>query len=486
MINKSRVHWLNRLNRLRNYLNGQQTIRRRAVPRYLLVGLAGGLLLYFGVAGAISYSAPWLVRGDTDLHVDYAWRLYHGGIPSRSDGITYQPFIEQHFNKAKPQAASKNPPLFYALHAPVVGPLMDRGHWQTAIALGRTLNLLIGATTILALAWGGWLMGGRRRALMALATPMMAVLIYRYLRLNVDYAVDFLMILIATLSLIYGYKYLRGGPSRRNFIIISLLAIAGLFTKAAFLGLLPALAAAVGLAHILHGGKDLAAKILRGLIWSSAFVILVVAATAWYYYLHDYKASGNWFNTRPSDFTGGRPLKSLADVLTSSKLWGLFHANYLRDTAVSSLTAMVAAGGAAYRAWSGHGWLKDKLSLATIGLLALALMGTLAIQIGHATGIGSINFRYLLPALLPLGLFLAYGLTAWRASRGQLVALVSIVMGVTSIKAYALPGGDNWFDGLYQAAAANGLPGALITLLLISFVIGSFGLVLALYQLSKD
>lgn len=140
--------------KVHKYLLGSQEIFGQKIPKYLIVGLLGIVLMYLGVAGAISITAPWLARGDGSMHVDYAWRLYHGDIPHRTDHVEYKPFIEAQ-GRAKPQAAAKNPPLFYAIHAPLIGPLLDSGHWQLGIALGRFLNIMIGIVCIITLSWGG-------------------------------------------------------------------------------------------------------------------------------------------------------------------------------------------------------------------------------------------------------------------------------------------------------------------------------------------
>jgi len=202
------------------------------MPRMVIAGLLGVVFLYVSASGLISVTHPFFTgtNGDTMAHVDMIYRIYNGDLPKASDGIRYQPFIDLGGGNVY-QRASGHPPLFHILHAPIVGPLLNAGEWQKAIALGRALNIFFGILCIFALAWAGWLFGGKRKALFAVAVPALAVLTYRFSRLNTDYALDGLLTLWTTLTLICLYKILQNGLRANYLIFLTLLSVAGMSTK---------------------------------------------------------------------------------------------------------------------------------------------------------------------------------------------------------------------------------------------------------------
>lgn len=462
--------------------------------KLLFVGILGVILMYVGVAGMISTNAPWLVRGDTTLHVDYVWRLHNGEIPKRSDGITYQPFVE-HAGKSKAQLASKNPPLFYSIHAPFVGPLLNSGNWELGIAVGRTINIVIGVFTILALAWGGWLLGGVNRRLHAIAVPAVTILIYRFTRLNVDFAVDGLLVLFATLSLIFSYKILKKGPDKKLLLIITLLSIAGMYTKVAYLPFVMTSLLAIAAAVFIHSKDTIKKKVSISLKLIIGIFVAVAVSVGWYYYIYNYQVSGHWYTARPDGATGGRPVKSLIDLTTSSDFWGLLYKNFARNELFSvALASFSIAGIMTIKKGSFRKVINNKAMITIVGIMFLAVFGTFLVQIKHAWGIGSINFRYILPVLLPVGLFLSYGLLQYKKTRGAMVTIAAIFMGATSIGAYKkMDSGyfenenlDKLLGGYYGAGADNGVPSIAISFLLISFIVGSILLAMSLYKLSKE
>lgn len=452
--------------------------------------------MYVGVAGTISVTAPWLSRGDTSVHVDYVWRLYKGDLPKRYERIQYKPFIEQQ-GWAKPQAASKNPPLFYAIHAPVVGYLLDQGHWQLGIAAGRFINILIGIGCIFALSWGGWLFGGKQRMLHAIAVPALAILIFRFTRLNVDFALDCLLVLLATLSTIFSYKLIKLGPSKKYISLLALVSVAGMLTKVSFVVFLATNLLAVFIAFVFHQKNDTRKAVMRGIAAVAAILGLVVVATGWHYYLSNYKVSGgNWVNAVPSGFHGpGREVKSFTDVITSVELRGLFYDNYLRNSTLSLFITGFAVAGV-LSIWDRtpiKNITKDKALLLGWGIMFLGLLGTFLTQLQHAVGTGSISFRYMLPSLLPFGLFLSYGLLQIKWARGQIAAATAILMGLFSLAAFAdqsktfFANGllNRLYGGIFTAAHANDVSSLVVCLLFIMFFMGCVMLASSLYVLSS-
>ncbi len=484
----------NSFRRVNEYLGGYVELSSHKVPRLFLVGLLGVIFMYIGVAGTISVNAPWLVRGDTTQHVDYVWRLYNGQLPKRSDGIQYPPFV-QAAGKYKPQAASKSPPLFYAIHAPFVGPLLNSGNWTLAIGVGRAINIFLGVLCIVALSWGGWLFGGSRKWLHAVTVPALSVLIFRFTRLNVDYANDVLLVLMSTLSVIYSYKLIVLGPTRKNLILITLISAAGMLTKVSFIVFLLTNGFAVFVSYLLRSKKIKSYKDITKLLIPPALVVIAaLAASAWYYYIRDYKISGNWFSAVPfSKHGSGRVVRSFKDVITSSDLWGLFYVNYFRSAAISiAITSFSLAGILSIKVNSYKEFIKNKKLFLSVCIMLLGALGIFCTQLQHADGTGSINFRYMLPALLPFGLFLSYGLNQIRWARGAFAAIAAIAMGATSIQAFASPIStffkngliNKFLGGIFTAAGNNHVPAVITASIVLAFAAGCLAFACALFGLS--
>lgn len=457
--------------------SGTIIIRKTKIPKAMFAGIIGVIFLYISVAGVVSVATPWWARGDTRQHIDYTWRLYNGDIPKRTDGIRYEKFIELGGKKA--QAASANPPLFYAMQAPIIGPLLNSGEWEKAIGVGRTVNLLTGVLCILVLAWGGWLFGGKRKAVFAVAVPALTVTMYRFTRLNVDFALDALLVLLSTLTVIFLYKMLTQGVQKKYLLILACLSMLGMATKAPYVVFLGLTIAAIPVAALLQAKDERKKRVIRATAISLAILGLVMLAVGWFYYFWNYTVYGNWFTARPPQYTGGRATKTLADVLLGRSLWQLFYGDFARDLAVSTATTSFAlAGFFTIRKTQIKKWYIDKNVRIGVILLSFVVVGVFITQIEHAVGIGSVNFRYMLPALLPIGLFLSFGLLQFKWTRGQLVAFASTAFAAISMLALAR-------NGIYTITNANGVSIVIPTLLVGLFVPGALLLSGALYKLTQ-
>ncbi len=467
------------LQNIQNKLTKPVIIRGKKYSRAFLVGLLGTICMYVGVAGMTSVTVPWLTRGDTRQHVDYVWRLSHGDIPKWYDKIQYPPFKE---DRVKFQSASANPPLFYMIHAPFVGPLLNSGHWQVAILVGRFINIAIGIGCILALAWGSWLVGGKHKELLAVAVPALVVMFYRFTRLNQDYALDALLLLLSTLSLVTCIKIIQKGLSRRYVSALIALSVLGMATKAPYLVFLVTNVLTLTYAAT-NNPRNLSKKhILKALTLVSMLLFAVVVSIGWFYYFWNYKTNGGWFHSSPPGYTGGRPYQSLSTILLNGKILQLLYAEYSRNILLSvALSATAVAGYYTITVREVRRYLQDPRARAVIVLLTLAFVGTLLTQVKFATGYGAINFRYLIPALFPIGLFMAYGLLQFKNLRGLAISLSSAFLGLSTFT--ALGGGG--FRTLFRMTAGNGLPYAFTGILLIMFVLGSIALVSALYVLTS-
>lgn len=430
------------VNHIKNcLLEGYIKSGRHKLPKVLVTGLVGVVLMYIGTAGMVSVVTPWwLGRGDAPRHIDYAYSIYKGDIPQFNDPLRYPKFNELARGNYRNQPAAVNPPLFYIIHAPFVGPLMESGNWKEAIAVGRALNILFGIICILVLAWGGWIFGGKRKELLAIAVPALGALTFNFTALNQNYALDVLLVIFTTVSLILSHTIIQKGVTRKYVILTTILAFAGMATKATYIVFLFTNLLAIIFAFLIHGKGTITKRAIRGTLVSGGIFLFVVFTIGWYYFLQNFIHSGNWVSAAPEGFgSAHRKYKTLGYVLTSSELWGFFYEK-ISATKTSSLliTTMAVAGiASAIDKYKVNLRLIAKVKadiLLSAGLMLVATAGIFATQIFHAVGYGGFYFRYLLPVLLPIGLVLAYGLLEFRWVRGQLVAIAALVMSLTTIE----------------------------------------------------
>lgn len=462
-----------------NMFRGSIVLRSIKIPKAVITGIIAVIFLYTAVAGLVSTTAPWLVRGDTRQQVDYVWQVYNHKLPRFRDGIIYPPFIK--IWGPKKQGVAANPPLFYLIHAPFVGPLLKQGRWQAAIALGRILNILLGVLCIFALSWAGWVYGGKRKGIFAVTVPALSVLMFRFTRLNTDYAIDVLLVFLATLSLIINYKLLQHGLQKKYLIAVAVLSVLGMATKAPYIVFLATSILAIVLASVMHGSKTMKKNFIKGASISTILILLVLLTIGWYYYFRNYRTSGSWFSASPSTYTGGRAYRSLTDVITSRKLWGLIYLNFAASQIASVVILCFSLSGTFNLTKERFvNFAKDKARLIALSLTILALFGVFATQIKFAVGYGSINFRYILPALLPIGLFLSFGLLEFKWTRGQLVSMAVLIMGGSTLHSL----GANSLSVIRSAAAANHIWTGLPMVLLGLFILGAIILPVSLFVLS--
>ncbi len=458
---------------------GKVSVRGEKLSKAMIAGILGVVLLYVGVAGMVSIETPWLARGDTLGHVDYVWRIYKGEVPKWSEGLTYPEFVGK---KGGHQAQSANPPLFYMLHAPFVGPLLEEGDWQQAIGVGRVINIVTGVLCILALAWAGWIFGGKRGEVFAVAVPAIAVMMHRFTRLNVDYALDAQVALIATLSMIFCYKILRDGLKPNYIVIIAVLSVLGMLTKATYIVFLLVSLAAILLTSFLYRRRGIFKKLARPLIISAVILLLVISISGWYYYMN-YKTNGSWYSVSPPGYTGGRVYKSFADVITSKKLWDLLYANYASGVVPSiAISCFAIAGYINISKKRIKDFIKNKALFWSSILMGIAFLGIFIIQIKFAVGYGAINFRYMLPAILPISLLLCYGLLEFRAARGQLITMAALIMGFLSLS--VLVGGH--IKSLLFIGSANNISQVFPIVLLSAISLGALIICLSMFLLTKN
>lgn len=468
---------------LNRWLGGQVTFWGKKLSRAMVAGVLAVILMFVGTSGLISASLPQDINsGDTRAHVDYIWRVYNGEVPRLSDGLKYKPFNPTGSRRIQPQA--NHPPLFYAINAPLVGPHLKAGNWQKAIGVARAINIFIGVLCVLALAWAGWLYGGRRGEVFAVAVPAIGVMLYRFSGLNIVYGPDYLLVLLTTLSFVGMYKVIKHGLKGKYIAGLGVLAVLGMSTKAGYLPVLAASFISIALAAFLHSPEDRRRQMLRAVFYTGIIAAAVALAAGWFYYVRNYQTSGTWFRATPDEYSGGRPYKSLSNVLFGEQFRALFYEKLAQNGPLSTfITVLAAAGLMGVKKFNLSNFFRDKTRLALSAVLLIASLGVIAAQVTFAVGYGAVNLRYLLPVLLPIGLLLAYGLLEFRWTRGQLAAGAAVLLGLSTI----FPGFAGFrgrFQSFLSGAAYNDISSALVYVLLALFLLGSVLLGLSLYRLT--
>ncbi len=477
---------------------------REKISRFAVIGIIGVILMYVGVAGVVSVTSPWwLGKGDAPRHIDYAWRVYNKQLPKFEDGLQQKNLQELRKNLYRNQPAASNPPFFYALHAPVIGPSLKMGQWQKATAIGRAVNVFIGVLCVLALAWAGWLYGSRgRKNMFVVAVPAIGVMMHYFTTLNLNYAVDVLLVLIGTLSLVAVHKIINKGIKTKYIFWITLLSIAGMATKITYIVFLIVALMALVFVPILHNTWKNKPKLFKNISKSFVLCIVILASVAltigWFYYYHNYKVTGNFITAIPPTFQNTRPSRSTYDVLTSTKLWALLYNGY---TAINTLSVALIGFASAgiimiFNRLKFSAQIKNKKHMALIFLLWATFTGMFLIQVIFAAGSGNYFFRYLIPALLPMALFISYGLLEPKWTKGQVVVFFSFMMGISTIykssrfdlPEYLLPSWTEIYESfktLPKMVSANGISTGVYISLLCSFMLGGLVLSWSMYNLSR-
>lgn len=477
---------------------------RERISKFAVIGIVGVIMMYVGVAGIVSVTSPWwLGKGDAPRHIDYAWRVYNKQLPKFEDGLQQKNLQELRKNLYRNQPAASNPPLFYTLHAPFIGSYLKIGQWQKAIAVGRALNVFIGVLCVLALAWAGWLYGSAgRKNMFVVAVPAIGVMMHHFTTLNLNYAVDVLLVLIGTLSLVAIHKIINKGVKTKYIFWITLLSIAGMATKITYVTFLFVALMAYMITPVLHNTWKNRKKLFRNMsksILACVFLLTAVALTiGWFYYSHNYKVTGSFITAIPPTIQNTRPNRSTYDVLTSTNLWALLYNGY---TAINTLSVALIGFASAgiimiFNRLKFRAQIKNKKHMALIFLLWATFTGMFSIQVIFAAGSGNYFFRYLIPALLPIALFITYGLLEPKWTKGQVVVFFSFMMGISTIykssrfdlPEYLLP---SWteiyesFNTLPKMVSANGISTGVYIGLLFSFMLGGLVLSWSMYNLSN-
>lgn len=413
--------------------------RLLADPRRAAVGAA--VLSAVLLSLTVLVTDPPYAAGDEPPHMDYAYQVWHGGLPVFEEGLVLRPD-----GAAVPpvQWTAQHPPLFYLLVSWFVGPLADAGHPVAAVYAARAVNALLAGLFVLAAWWSARRLRGPDSALPPLVA-FVAGLSAAVAHAGGNAFNDMLAAVLVTTMYGLGATAIRRGLDARLVALLSLLAAACALSRlstaliAAVIGAVVVLAGAVRAAQQRGGWGPVA-----GLAIGGPVAALVVSG---WFYARNLALTGN---VQGSHFDWAlanqvrleRPLwQVLVDPVTWARLPDLFWwAGRVSPAEPYPATTMVittvlllwtpltialvthllrrrgeaghdAPGRAAARtvvSTSDTLHTADRLLVALLPWAAVAV--SLTVQTLYSAASGSLFPRYLLPVALPVFLGVAAGL----------------------------------------------------------------------------
>lgn len=367
-----------------------------------MIAIAG--IAFFGsVSHALG--SPLFESADEIGHVDYAYQVWHGSLPDFWEG----PVIDQSRGAAMPvQWVSQHPPLFYAVLAPIVGPLIDSGHMLIAGAAARGVNCLLASLVVLVACWGG------RRAfpnarIYALA-PGLLLAASPWLH-NVSGAVynDTLAMLGVTVVIAVSLDILRNGSSSRSWSLIGLGIVIAFSTRlsAGLIGIVP-LGVLTVECLIFGKGRGRFGR-FSDLLYSFLCGVTVVLTIGWFY-LRNVHLTGSITGGHPewSQEHLGRTERTIGSLVADPDTWpqllnifgpskggpSIWVSFVLLLVVPVILSVLIVA------------WHKNSgpMSQNVVGglLVVAVILSIAAMQLKYSAGGGALNPRYFLPGALPL------------------------------------------------------------------------------------
>jgi len=454
--------------------------------RFLRVGIVGLVASIACAAAAFAALSPALNTGDETAHMDYAYQVWMGHLPVFEHGLLWKPPA----GSVPPvQWEAQHPPLFYLLAAPIVGPLINGGHWLAATMAGRAFCVVIAAACVLAMSWAGSLVSTRRRLAWAITVPAVVAPMTLFMRVGGSFYIDNLAVFFSALALGVAILVVRFGLTPRRVVAAAALAAAGMLTDASFAVTLLVLSGALVLGVWLHDDRKWRARIVRSAVVGAIPLLAAAAASGWFY-LRNKHLTGS-FTGSHSEWSKAhlhRVTTPFSQVATSERFWKanlqLFRQNAGLHDRISPILIAVTVGCAV------AGWLIqltrrrfDRRMAAVVLVLVMQGLGTLILEIGFTSSGGSINARYLLPALLPLGCLLAAGILALpRYLAGPaLAAFLAFAWSFFLRWAWAQPvvNGTRW-----SGRTANNVPWVLVLIALAGIVVGALAQAISLAKVT--
>jgi 4-amino-4-deoxy-L-arabinose transferase-like glycosyltransferase len=441
----------------------------RKLDRSLVIGLLTAFACVFIACAGISLANRPLGSADETAHIDYAVQVWHGHLPVFEKGLMFRP--PRPASVPPVQWESQHPPLFYALMAPIAGPLADSGRWVAATVAVRLANSLLTAFCAVAIGWAAWLLDGARRNGRAVTAAAVTGTLGPILFVGGSAFSDNINTLMATLAVGIAMIAVARGLTRRVLIGSCVVAALGTLSRAEFVIAFAVLLIGLGLGALVHPTRqgriagsagsgatdpvvvdgftepasgaagpttavrtrpapnDFGRRVLRG----TGAIVAVIASAA---------LAGGWFFLRnkrlTGNFSGGQTAWAMAHLHRSKHTVSQVladpnvrktHYSILRhpldgrstptlleqrlDTRVMVTTFVICAVvGVLAILWrlAVAARRRNTTLILQAGLLVLLLLFTLGFEVSFVTGGGGSTGRYLLPAALPICLLIVAAL----------------------------------------------------------------------------
>lgn len=470
------------------------------ISKPVIFGVLSILLLFIAAAGMYATSLGWWGNGDTVMHVDYAWQVSQGSIPKFDEAIQYDPY-----NEIRPhavQGAAHHPPLYYVLISTFMSGLLESGQWEKAVAIGRSINIFIGILTLLALAWAGWVFGGSRKKLFAVLVPAFAVSSPTFIRTGGDVTPDMLALLMTVVTFVLSYIILSRGVSMFRLSTLGAVVVLGMLTKITFLPAMLAALAVFAVCYMIKDGKVIISKIaaLRGVVSSIFLLLLVILTSGWFYYGHNYEASGSLTRAGSQEWISDvRDYKSLSEVITSKSLatasLGVSLTTFQGERVVILWVLLLAGVVTLFMRYRDSLFSLKHIPLKiVIFLLIMHYITLYAGQVSHAEGYGQISARYFFAGTLLASLTYAYGAATLRRLPVIAVGAYSVFNLAALYKAHTewlatkvspnRYGGLDLWDRIIKAVSENWVPVAVPYLLVALLALALFFMLVFIARLS--
>lgn len=446
-------------------------------PPAVRTGWMAGAILVLCTIAVVSGTLPPPGSADAYWHIDYVYQLAHGHLPEPygpqwvmpgRDGPVGSPG-GVHYTAA-------HPPLFYLMALPVVGPLFAT-HSLTLITLGaRSVNAVVAVLTFVALARFGWTIGGRIRAQLTVALPVVTLLQIPVIQVAGEFYNDLLVTLFTILILTEAGLALRDGLPRRRLVLMVVWSVAGMSSKATFVFALILALAAIMVAVWRHNSGTWRAKLKAAIppvLWVGGAPVIAIG----WFYLRNYLYSGSPLSGVGKVVLPGRTYRSPSDVLTHPQMWtefingwaglrpwgsGMWPINHTAAHFVVAVSLLSTLVWLVYRRRGGAFWLTSAMLLALVFLIHVG-------QFYHAVGYGAFNWRYLMPGSFVLALLFVVSLLDWGRRIGTVwVGALSAGLALGAVydrafyisRVYRQPwwGDADGFAVFPQLAADAGLP----------------------------
>ena len=437
-----------------------------------------GALVLIAIGGPLAqaFSSPIYSSGDEAAHVDYALQVWHGQLPVFEDGLILGNTVGF---VPSAQWTAQHPPLFYALLAPVVGPLADAGMVNAAGIAARLVVVLLSVALIYAVrATARALVPARPE--IALVAPLIVGASVWFTRLGGSVYNDILAATVVAIACAMFVRLLRG---HREWIDVGVFVAACAASATTRLSVVPI--AVLFAAMLLVGAMTARTNRSGRLVFASAAALLAMLATSGWFYLRNVMLTGSVSGGHPDWAVErtGRTFQTPWDVALDPDFWVRMLPQFSTSSAWSTrvfllsvlmLFIVPAVVGVVLYLRAALTQIPPQRTASLLALLTIACAtgGIAVMQILHVAGAGSALPRYffaLVPFLAPL---MALALVLPRRWPILLVVwvLLRLVLSATELTATL----ERVFSGpqgpIYPAAAWTSL--ALL-------VVGALGLLAA-------